>query len=188
QFVKDNQPFDSITPIPRDEVLPLSFAQQRLWFLAQMEGISDIYHIPMAIRLQGSLNRDAWQSALNTMFARHESLRSTFVNIEGQPQVRLLPAEPGLPMLIHDLRGELDIEAQLQELMKLEASAPFDLEKGPLIRSQLIQVTDDDHVILLTQHHIVSDGWSMALLTRELSELYTAYCGGQSNPLPPLKI
>ncbi|KAF9367661.1 hypothetical protein BGX21_007176, partial [Mortierella sp. AD011] len=143
----------------------------------------------MAIRLQGTLDRDAWKSALNTIFARHESLRSTFVNIDGQPQVRILPSEPGLlSMLTHDLRGELDIETQLRELMTLEASAPFDLEKGPLIRSRLIQVNDDEHVILLTQHHIVSDGWSMGLLTRELSELYTAYCCGQSNPLRPLKI
>ncbi|KAF9993804.1 hypothetical protein BGZ80_008028, partial [Entomortierella chlamydospora] len=175
KFVKENHTFDPITPISRDGVLPLSFAQQRLWFLAQMEGVSDAYHIPMAIRLQGSLNRNAWQSALNTIFARHESLRSTFVNIDGQPQIRLLPAEKGVPMLIHDLRGELDIEVQLHELKSLEASAPFDLEKGPLIRSRLIQVADDEHVILLTQHHIVSDGWSMGLFTRELSELYTAY-------------
>ncbi|KAF9346423.1 hypothetical protein BGX26_002079, partial [Mortierella sp. AD094] len=188
QFVQENQPCDPITPISRDGTLPLSFAQQRLWFLAQMEGVSDIYHIPMAIRLQGTLNRDAWQSALSTMFARHESLRSTFVNIEGEPQVLLLPAELGVPMITHDLRSELDIEVQLHDLKKLEAGAPFDLEKGPLIRSRLIQVDDDDHVILLTQHHIVSDGWSLGLMTRELSELYTAYCGGQSNPLPQLKI
>ncbi|KAF9343326.1 hypothetical protein BGX26_005904, partial [Mortierella sp. AD094] len=188
QFVQENQSFDPITPISRNGALPLSFAQQRLWFLAQMEGVSDAYHIPMAIRLQGMLNRDAWQSALNTMFARHESLRSTFINIEGQPQVLLLPAELGLPMLIHDLRGELDIEGQIHELTKLEAGAPFNFEKGPLIRSRLIQVADDDHVILLTQHHIVSDGWSMGLLIRELSEIYTAYCSGQPNPLPLLKI
>ncbi|KAF9984729.1 hypothetical protein BGZ79_005557, partial [Entomortierella chlamydospora] len=188
QFVKDNSTFDAITSISRDGVLPLSFAQQRLWFLAQMEGVSDAYHIPMAIRLQGSLNRDAWQRALNTIFSRHESLRSTFVNIEDQPQVRLLPAEQGVPMLIHDLRDELDIESQLHELKNLEASAPFDLEKGPLIRSRLIQVSGDEHVILLTQHHIVSDGWSMGLFTRELNELYTAYSRGQSSPLTPLAI
>ncbi|KAF9991441.1 hypothetical protein BGZ80_009127, partial [Entomortierella chlamydospora] len=94
KLVEENV-FDVITSISRDGVLPLSFAQQRLWFLAQMEGVSDAYHIPMAVRLQGSLDRDAWQNALNTIFARHESLRSTFVNIEGQPQVRLLPAEQG---------------------------------------------------------------------------------------------
>ncbi|KAF9995748.1 hypothetical protein BGZ79_010521 [Entomortierella chlamydospora] len=188
QFEQRNQSFDHITPISRNNPLPLSFAQQRLWFLAQIEGVSDAYNIPMAIRLQGTLDRDAWQSALNTIFVRHESLRSTFVNIEGQPQVRLLPLEHGAPMFIHDLRGEFDIEAQLHELKNLEASASFDLEKGPLIRSRLIQVADDEHVILLTQHHIASDGWSMGLFTCELSELYTAYCPGQSNPLPPLKI
>ncbi|KAF9997196.1 hypothetical protein BGZ80_007060, partial [Entomortierella chlamydospora] len=129
QFAKENHTFDPITPISRDGVMPLSFAQQRLWFLAQMEGISDAYNIPMAIRLQGSLNRDAWKNALNTIFARHESLRSTFVNIDGQPQVHLLQVEQGVPMLINDLRGELDIEAQLHELKNLEASASFDLEK-----------------------------------------------------------
>ncbi|KAF9136981.1 hypothetical protein BGX20_007947, partial [Mortierella sp. AD010] len=140
QAVKCNQTFDAIAPISRNDTLPLSFAQQRLWFLAQIEGVNDAYNIPMAIRLQGTLDRDAWKSALNTIFARHESLRSTFVNIDGQPQVRILPSEPGLlSMLTHDLRGELDIETQLRELMTLEASAPFDLEKGPLIRSRLIQ-------------------------------------------------
>ncbi|KAF9080768.1 hypothetical protein BGX27_005285, partial [Mortierella sp. AM989] len=188
QFVQKNQPVDHITSISRGGVLPLSFAQQRLWFLSQMEGTSDTYHIPMSLRLQGTLDRDAWKRALDSMFSRHESLRSTFVNVEGQPRVQLLPSELGLPVLIHDLRRELDIETQLHELSTLEASAPFSLEKGPLVRSRLIQVADDEHVILLTQHHIVSDGWSIGLLTRELSELYTAYSAGQSDPLPPLAI
>ncbi|KAF9084436.1 hypothetical protein BGX27_003809, partial [Mortierella sp. AM989] len=145
QFVQENQYFDPITPASRDGVLPLSFSQQRLWLLSQMEGTNDTYHMPMAFRLQGTLDRDAWKRALDTMFSRHESLRSTFVNVEGQPQVRILPSEPGLPMLTHDLRGELEIDAQLNELSKLEASAPFDLEKGPLIRSRLIQVAGDEH-------------------------------------------
>ncbi|KAF9992142.1 hypothetical protein BGZ80_008681, partial [Entomortierella chlamydospora] len=86
QFEQKKESFDHITPISRDGALSLSFAQQRLWFLAQMEGVSDAYNIPTAIRLQGTLDRDAWKRALNTIFARHESLRSTFVNIEGQPQ------------------------------------------------------------------------------------------------------
>ncbi|KAG0002140.1 hypothetical protein BGZ80_006022, partial [Entomortierella chlamydospora] len=188
QFEQKGQSFDPITSISRGGVLPLSFSQRRLWFLAQIEGVNDAYNIPLAIRMQGTLDRNAWQAALNTIFDRHESLRSTFVNIDGQPQVLLLPSESGLPIITHVLRGEQDIDAQLHELMTLEANSLFDLEKGPLIRSRLIHVDDDVHVILLTQHHIVSDGWSVGLLIHELSEIYTAFCSGESNPLPPLKI
>ncbi|KAK9670909.1 hypothetical protein K7432_017264 [Basidiobolus ranarum] len=188
QLTKENQELDVIKSVSRDTALLLSYAQQRLWFLAQIDGVSDIYHMPMALRLQGTLNRDAWQRALNTVFSRHESLRSVFVTVDGQPQVRILPAQSGLSMLSHDLRGELDIDRRLHELSSIEASAPFDLVKGPLIRAQLIQVADDEHVFLLTQHHIVSDGWSMGILTRELSELYTAYHDGHSDPLAPLTL
>ncbi|KAF9197905.1 hypothetical protein BGZ49_001469, partial [Haplosporangium sp. Z 27] len=143
QVVLESKPFDRITPISRDAALSLSFAQRRMWFLSKIEGASDSYHIPMTIRLQGQLDGDSWQHALNTLFARHDSLRSTFVNVEGQPQVRLLPAENGIPVITHNLRGENDAEARLQEIIRLEASASFDLEKGPLIRSRLIQMTDD---------------------------------------------
>ncbi len=116
QFGEQNDIFPAILPISREGELPLSFAQQRLWFLAQFEEVSETYHVPMALRLRGQLNIDAWQQALNRLFARHEALRSVFITIEGQPQVRLLPAELGLPMSKLDLRKAPDVDQQLERL------------------------------------------------------------------------
>ncbi|MCG1048922.1 condensation domain-containing protein, partial [Mycetohabitans sp. B6] len=122
----------AITPVSRDGALPLSFAQQRLWFLAQLDGGSDTYHMPMALRLRGTLNPIAWQQALDALWARHEALRSVFVSVDGQPQVQLLPAEAGMPMTWHDLRGVSDAATQLVQLSAEAAQAPFDLACGPL--------------------------------------------------------
>ncbi|MCG1040188.1 amino acid adenylation domain-containing protein, partial [Mycetohabitans sp. B7] len=177
-----------ITPVSREGSLPLSFAQQRLWFLAQLDGVSDTYHIPLALHVRGPLDRAAWQQALDALLARHEALRSTFVSVEGKPQVQLLPADTGVPLRWHDLRGEPDAQAQLARLRHEAAHAPFDLAQGPLIHACGIQVADDEHVVLLTQHHIVSDGWSIGVLTRELSALYAASVGAQADPLPPLAV
>ncbi|WP_338927406.1 amino acid adenylation domain-containing protein (plasmid) [Mycetohabitans endofungorum] len=177
-----------ITPVSREGSLPLSFAQQRLWFLAQLDGVSESYHMPLALHVRGPLDRAAWQQALDALLARHEALRSTFVSVEGQPQVRLLPADAGVPLRWHDLRGMLDADVQLSRLSHEAAHAPFDLARGPLIRACGIQVADDEHVVLLTQHHIVSDGWSLGVLTRELSALYAANVGAQADPLPALTI
>ncbi|WP_338925532.1 non-ribosomal peptide synthase/polyketide synthase [Mycetohabitans endofungorum] len=177
-----------ITPVSRDGALPLSFAQQRLWFLAQLDGASDSYHIPLTLRLRGTLNITAWQLALDALFARHEALRSVFVSVDGQPQVQLLPAEVGVPMAWHDLRGVPDAQAQLVRLSAEAAQAPFDLVHGPLVRACGMQLTDDEYVMLLVQHHIVSDGWSIGVLVRELNTLYRAACDGQTDPLPALTI
>ncbi|WP_458367964.1 amino acid adenylation domain-containing protein [Mycetohabitans endofungorum] len=177
-----------ITPVSRDGALPLSFAQQRLWFLAQLDGASDSYHISLALRLRGTLNITAWQQALDALFARHEALRSVFVSVDGQPQVQLLPAEKGVPIAWHDLRRVPDADTQLAQLSAEAAQAPFDLARGPLMRVCGIQLADDEHVMLLVQHHIVSDGWSIGVLVRELSVLYRAACDGQTDPLSPLAI
>ncbi|WP_338874868.1 non-ribosomal peptide synthase/polyketide synthase [Mycetohabitans endofungorum] len=177
-----------ITPVSRDGALPLSFAQQRLWFLAQLDGASDSYHISLALRLRGTLNITAWQQALDALFARHEALRSVFVSVDGQPQVQLLPAETGVPMAWHDLRRVPDADTQLAQLSAEAAQAPFDLVHGPLVRACGMQLADDEYVMLLVQHHIVSDGWSMGVLVRELSALYRAACDGQTDPLSPLTI
>ncbi|WP_370642989.1 amino acid adenylation domain-containing protein [Mycetohabitans sp. B4] len=177
-----------ITPISREESLPLSFAQQRLWFLSQLDGVSGTYHMPLALRVQGVFDRAAWQQALDALFARHEALRSTFVSVEGQPQVQLLPADTGVPLHWHDLRGVSDADAQLSRLSADEACAPFDLARGPLMRACVIQLADDEHVLMLTKHHIVSDGWSIGVLVRELSALYAASAAGQVDPLPALAI
>ncbi|WP_232442700.1 condensation domain-containing protein, partial [Burkholderia ubonensis] len=173
-----------ITPMARDGALPLSFAQKRLWFLAQLEGICDAYHIPLALRVRGPLDVHAWQQTLDTLWARHEALRSVFVSTAGQPEVRLLDPALGLPLHLiepHDA-------SQLAALCAAEVRAPFDLAVGPLIRASLIRLADNDHVFLLTQHHIVSDGWSFGVLLAEFSALYSAYRNRQPNPLPPLAV
>ena len=174
--------------ISRLEPMPLSFAQQRLWFLGQMEGVSATYHIPAALRLRGELDKEALKRSLDGIWERHEGLRSVFVAVEGEPRVELLPVEMGLPLLEHDVRGIGDAEAQLKELMRMEAQAPFDLKQGPLIRARLVRMEDEEHVLLVTQHHIVSDGWSMGILARELGRLYGAFSRGEENPLEPLGI
>ncbi|MDB6373980.1 amino acid adenylation domain-containing protein [Photorhabdus bodei] len=188
QFNEQSDRLPAILPISREGKLPLSFAQRRLWFLSQLEGVSETYHIPMGLHLRGQLNISAWQQALDTLFSRHESLRSIFISVDGQPQVELLPAESGLPMRKYDLRKMPNVDKQLKRLCALEAKASFDLACGPLIRSSLIQLADDDYVFLLTQHHIVSDGWSTGVLMNELSTLYTAFLAGQPALLPPLAI
>ncbi|PHM74457.1 non-ribosomal peptide synthetase [Xenorhabdus kozodoii] len=175
-------------PVSRDSALPLSFAQQRLWFLAQFDGVSDTYHIPLVLHLRGQLNIAAWQQALDRLFARHEALRSVFIMVDGQPQVTLLPAESGLPLKYDDLRNEPEIDEQLERLRVQETETPFDLTRGPLIRGTLIQRGDEDYLFLLTQHHIVSDGWSLGILRSELSALYSACLHQQPDPLLSLVI
>ncbi|WP_031282579.1 condensation domain-containing protein, partial [Photorhabdus temperata] len=178
----------AILPISREGELPLSFAQQRLWFLAQLEGVSETYHIPMALHVCGQLDSVAWQQALDSVFARHDALRSVFVSVDGQPQVQLLAPDSGLRLSQHDLRGLPEADGVLERLCAEEARAPFDLERGPLIRASLIRLADDEYRFLLTQHHIISDGWSVDVLIRELSAFYTAFLAGQPAPLPPLTI
>ncbi|MHC2468212.1 amino acid adenylation domain-containing protein [Bradyrhizobium embrapense] len=182
------QQLPSIAVVSRHEPLTLSFAQQRLWFLAQLNEDSTNYHIPLALRLRGALDRSAWQRSLDRLFARHEALRSVFVATQGKPRVEVLPPDAGLPIVDHDLRHSADAEAALLDLCHEEARTPFDLARGPLIRGHLVRMSDDEHVFLLTQHHIVSDGWSMGVLLRELSQLYRAFAAGQDDPLPALAI
>ena len=179
---------EAIVPISRLEPMPLSYAQQRLWFLGQMEGVSVTYHIPAALRLRGELDREALKRSLDAIWARHEGLRSVFVAVEGEPRVELLPVEMGMPLLEHDLRGIVDAEERLQKLMVEEANAVFDLAQGPLIRAHLVRMQEEEHVLLLTQHHIVSDGWSIGILVREMTELYEAYVERREPQLAEMKI
>ncbi|EMH4139686.1 amino acid adenylation domain-containing protein, partial [Serratia marcescens] len=169
-----------ILPVARDGELPLSFAQQRLWFLTQLEGMSETYHIPLALRLHGRLDRQALQHSLDALYARHESLRSRFITREDRPQVQILPAN-GLPLAFHDLRRH---PAQADTLCRQAATQPFDLTQGPLVRAALIRLADEEHLFLLTCHHIVSDGWSTGILLRELGALYGAFRRGDADPLP----
>ena len=166
---------DALTVIPkadREAAIPLSFAQHRLWFLAQMDGASAAYHIPLGFRLHGRLDERALRDALNALVARHETLRTSFAVEHGAPVQRIGAPDAGFALEVHDLRGRTDAEAQLQRLSCQEVAAPFDLYRGPLIRGRLLHLRDDEAVLLITMHHIVSDGWSISVLLRELGALY----------------
>ncbi|KAF9272600.1 hypothetical protein BGZ68_002271, partial [Mortierella alpina] len=177
-----------IIPIARGSPMELSLAQQRLWFLAQMDGLSEVYHVPFASRLRGSLDYAALEEALNALYYRHESLRSVFVTVDGHPHVQLLPYGNGFPLVFRDLSDEQDKEAITKDLASQECKTPFDLEKGSSIRAQLLRLRADEHMLLITMHHIVTDGWSTSVMIRELSVLYDAFSSGLANPLPPLSI
>ena len=177
-----------VPPAVRDQPLPLSFAQQRLWFLSQFDGTGEAYHIPGGLRLRGRLDHAALRRALDRIVARHEALRTTFVEIDGQPMQRIAAADAGFPLQFEDLCGVADAEAALQRAAAAEAGTPFDLAAGPLLRGRLLHLADDDHALLVTMHHIVSDGWSMGVLIDELGRLYTAFCQGRPDPLPALPI
>jgi amino acid adenylation domain-containing protein len=179
----------AIVPASRHEALPLSFAQHRLWFLAQLdERASAAYAIPGGVRLKGSLDVAALHAALNRIVERHEALRTCFTSVDGAPVQVVAAPEMGFALSQADLSGHAEAEAKLERLAAEEASAPFDLNHGPLIRGRLIRLADDDHALLVTMHHIVSDGWSMGVLINEFSALYAAFSQGQPDPLLPLTI
>ncbi|MCF5741321.1 amino acid adenylation domain-containing protein, partial [Pseudomonas syringae] len=178
-----------ILPVARDQEWPLSFGQQRLWFLARMEGASAAYHMPASLSLRGALDSVALQRALQQLVARHEGLRTTFIQgADQQPLQRISPVDNGFNLQTHDLQGVPDAEHTLQALAGEESLQPFDLEQGPLIRGRLIRMAADHHVLLLTLHHIVSDGWSVGVLTREMAALYAAFSQGQESPLAPMPL
>ncbi|HEU4964843.1 MAG TPA: amino acid adenylation domain-containing protein [Bacilli bacterium] len=168
---------------------PVSFAQERLWLLDQIAPGESAYNIPIAVRLQGRLDAEALERSLQALVARHETLRTTFANTDGQP-VQVIHAAQDLPLqtILLDTLPEAQRESEVERLAREEARQPFDLAKGSLVRAKLLRLTSDDHVLLLTMHHIVSDGWSMGVLVRDLSELYGAVANGQNPSLPPLDI
>jgi amino acid adenylation domain-containing protein len=172
--------------VSRDEALPLSFAQQRLWFLAQLEPENPFYNSPLAVRLKGELQLAALELTLQELIRRHEVLRTSFVTEQGKPQQVIGPVVA--PLTVIDLSHEAEQEARVREIAAREAAQPFDLSRGPLLRVKLVQLSSDDHVLLFTMHHIVSDGWSMSLLIREVSELYSGYASGREPELPELPI
>ena len=181
---------DRILPRPgSDEPIPLSFAQQRLWFLEQMEPGNPFYNLSQATRYHGVLEASVLEAALSEIIRRHEALRTTFFTVEGRPVQRVARARP-LQLPVVDLQEHPEDwrEAEVARLAALEAHRPFNLEEGPLLRASLIRLGPADHVLLLAMHHIVSDGWSMGILARELSALYAALASGRPSPLPELPI
>ncbi|OLU26324.1 non-ribosomal peptide synthetase [Pseudomonas sp. PA15(2017)] len=183
----------SLLPIPagvtRDERDGLSYAQQRMWFLWQLDPQGAAYNLPMAVRLNGELNDAALQAAFDGLVARHETLRSLFGEQDGQVRQRIL--EPfAVAIARHDLSAvpAAAQEQQVRQRADAEALAPFDLAQGPLLRVQLLKLAEQEHVLLLTLHHIVADGWSYNVLIDEFIRLYDAACSGVEADLQALPI
>ncbi|HSU14835.1 amino acid adenylation domain-containing protein, partial [Longimicrobium sp.] len=174
-----------IVPVGRDRALPLSFAQERLWFLDRLQPESAFYNIPLGVRLRGELDAAALERALGEVVRRHEALRTVFREEDGAPVQVILPFA-GFALAVEDLGtgGEAEMRRRAEE----EAVRPFDLAAGPLFRARLLRLDQEEHVLLLCLHHAVSDGWSMGVLFRELSALYEAFRDGREPPLPELAV
>ena len=178
-----------ITPVERSRRLPVSFAQQRLCFLDQWEGVNQAYYIAFGFHLRGDLDSGVLRRALDRIVARHESLRTTFIIADGDAVQQIGSREHSRFQLAeHDLRGVENAEVECERLMQQEVSAEFDLERGPLIRGCLVRHSKEEHVLLISMHHIVSDGWSIGVWRNELSILYRAFLHEGDDPLPALNI
>ncbi|HZF08651.1 MAG TPA: amino acid adenylation domain-containing protein [Thermoanaerobaculia bacterium] len=180
---------DAIAPPLRDRPLPLSSAQQRLWFLDQLKPGTSLYNMPVALRVEGPLRRAVLALCLEEIVRRHEALRTVFVAQEGGPAQWIQPAT-AFPLPLVDLSGlpESRGEALALTLTAEEADRPFDLARGPLLRGVLLRLDHEDHVAALSMHHIVSDGWSLGILVREVAALYAAFAEGRPSPLPELPV
>ncbi|HEY0601559.1 MAG TPA: amino acid adenylation domain-containing protein, partial [Herpetosiphonaceae bacterium] len=187
-------PAAPIQPAPRTDALPLSLAQQGLWFIAQLAPESAAYTMSMPLRLHGPINLDALQQALDALVQRHETLRTTFVTLDGQPLQVIAPMQQhGLSsrLVLHDLQQltPAEREAAAARLAAEDAGSPFDLQRGPLLRATVLQLGPTEHVLLLAIHHLIGDGWSWRVLARELATLYLSFCQSQTDSrLPDLPI
>ncbi|MFG2598974.1 amino acid adenylation domain-containing protein, partial [Streptomyces sp. NPDC048462] len=181
-----------LVPVDRaDGSLPLSFAQQRLWFLDQLTPGSAEYLVPFGLRVRGELNADALGTAFTALVARHEILRTRFVTDDSGRPSQIVDAPWSVTPVVHDVRTVAaldDRERTAQEIMGAEARRPFELDGGRLLRVDLVRVAEDDQYVLITLHHIVSDGWSSGILARELRALYAAALTGRDATLPGLPV
>jgi amino acid adenylation domain-containing protein len=179
-----------VTPARRDGAIPLSFAQQRLWFFERLEPGNPFYNVPVALRLSGRLDRRALAQSLTEVVRRHEALRTTFPAVGGRP-AQVIGPPPKVEVPLVDLSGLPAEEREAEALRRAaeEARRHFDLARGPLLRARLVRLSEEEHLLLLTMHHIVSDGWSMGVLIRETAALYEAFTGGAPSPLeePPIQ-
>ena len=185
----DDDP-DALLRAPRADRtgdFPVSFQQQRLWFLHRMDPETSSYHVPLALRLRGALDTDALRRAVCALVDRHEALRTCFPGIDGQPVQRVMPADAfSVAREAMDVDGDLD--AGIVRMASDEAARPFALEAGLPFRARLVRMAEDDHLLLLTWHHIAADGWSVGVMAGELSELYAAFRRGAASPLAPLAV
>ncbi|HEX7773734.1 MAG TPA: condensation domain-containing protein, partial [Pyrinomonadaceae bacterium] len=178
-----------VQAVPRNGELPLSFGQQRLWFLDQLAPGNPFYNIPAVAYMSGVLDTAALERAINEIMRRHEVLRSTFTTIDGRPvQNAAKTLQLQIPLINLSNLPEGEQQSEVQRLITEEATRPFDLAAGPLLRATLLKTAEREHVLLLTMHHIVSDGWSMGVLLHEVGLLYVSYANGHPSPLPELPI
>jgi amino acid adenylation domain-containing protein len=184
-----NSTATKIVPVSREGILPLSFAQQRLWFMDKLVPNNPFYNVPAAVRLTGTINFGALQQSFDEIVCRHEALRMTFAVVNGQP-VQKIAAAVNVPIALLDLRNlppaKREIEAE--RLITEEAQRPFNLSAGPLLRVTLLQLDEAEYLLMLNMHHIVSDGWSIGVLIQELGALYPAFSSQKPSPLHPLSI
>jgi amino acid adenylation domain-containing protein len=173
----------------RAKIVPTSFAQQRLWFLGRLEPDNSAYNIPRPLRINGELNVPVLRQTLNEILARHEVLRGSFDLVDGRP-VQVIAPRVNIDLPVIDLEGLSDNEraAEVSRLAIADADRPFDLTRAPLLRGCLLRLAEREHVLLLTMHHIVSDGWSIGILVREIAAIYQAINAGEPAGLPELPI
>jgi hypothetical protein len=180
---------ERINPVIDQFVFPVSFSQQGLWLVDKLAGTSANYVIPCAFRLNGNLDVEALELALNAIIQRHEVLRTCFSEQDGIP-LQVIHASLSIPLTLVDLRGYSEQQriSKVASFIKQNETIPFDLKKLPLLRFQLLQFKEEEYIFLLAFHHIISDGWSMEVFGRELSSLYGAYSLGVVSSLPELPI
>jgi iturin family lipopeptide synthetase A len=174
-----------ITPASRGGAAPLSFAQERLWFIERMEPGNIAYNMPGALLIKGRLNIEALQAALSEIVRRHEVLRTVFADLSGQP-VQVIEPTARVDLPLTDLRDAPEAKRRAAALQQAEEEVrrPFNLARGPMLRTSLLRLGEEEHVLVVAVHHIVADGWSMGVLVGELTALYRAYSLGEPSPLP----
>lgn len=179
----------AIVPVSRDQALPLSFSQERMWFVHHLDQASTAYNVVGALRLQGKFDQAAMQQSLNQLIARHESLRTTFPAIEGRP-IQRIASNLEITITTYDLNQwpEGEQETKIEQILTSEASSPFDIESGPLLRVALLKVGAQENIMLLNMHHLITDGWSMTVFGQELLEIYKGLVSGITVNLPPLQL
>ena len=179
----------ALVAVPRPEVLPLSHAQERLWLLEQLETTGAAYNIPGVVGLSGVLDVSALERAFAALVDRHEALRTRFVVVDGSP-CQVIERSSSFALTLEDMSGlpQSERAAAVRGRVGSVAAAPFDLERGPLLRAHLMRLSGEEHVAAVVLHHIVSDGWSVGVLIRELGALYAAFVAGTPSPLPALAV
>src|SRR5882724_4746933 len=191
-YIAGHTPNDSVPDDSAEDVLvfPTSFAQQRLWFLRQLEPDSAFYNIPAALHLTGTLDVEALEASLHEIVRRHEALRTCFAMIDGNSMQVVFPSPhlSALPVIDLSALPAAKMEGKIQKLAAEDAQQAFNLEQWPLLRTKLLRIGDDEHVLLVTMHHIISDGWSMGVFLHELTTLYEAFSTGHGPDLPELQI